>query len=910
MIRIIVRLLPAVIFFITITVEPVIFPSAKSHAAEPQSYRPGTAESPDEVKFSRPAGTFTDPFDLHLSAGEGTEIYYTTDGSKPGLSSTRYTAGSPIAIHGTRLIRARAYASDGSGDPVPGPVSTRIYSRLHPEVAGFSSDLPLVIVHQFDDVMHPTGQDYRSTVHFSVIDRDDDGRARLLSDDLHLHSRSESNYRGSSSLNFPKKQFGVRLIDDDGENRNEPILGMPSENNFIMHAPYDDKTLMRNAIAYQLSRDMGRYAPRTRFVELFLHDGDGPLTSSHYHGVYMLVERIKWDNNRVNITKIEPEDNSGPEITGGYIINYDRDVHFRSTNRNTGFALVRPQHEDITPQQRSWIAQYIGDLETALFGSNYRDPDTGYAAWLDPDSFIDHHLITEALKEIDGYRLSTFLHKDRGGRLVMGPVWDFNISLGNGDYLEAWQPHGWYYPQISLRDYLNGWYTRLFQDPDFAEQYRRRWWELRQGPFSTEHITNMIRRFADLLDEAQERNFQRWDILGEWVWPNHFVGQSYEDEIDYMTWWIGERLDWIDSQMGTPPDDIQNPLRYFWYFGDEMVNNTPLETIEATYSLVDAARIRFHSALDGYPFEEGHPQWRMASMERRNRPTDINYHPAGNDGRPFDANRMRALQIRQPFTGGGGENTLIFEAPTTGMEKIIFRFAAMDEGAAEALLIDYSVDGASVSQSGEEWPSDTLESTATTDDSETEVSAGDNRPAVTAWTTDGLDRHRLPLKHAFQLYQVDFSDIEAARNNPDFRIRIRFDGDPALLAADNGDRVTFSNFSLGSVADPFYDTRADKDEDIHNTPDRFQLMQNYPNPFNPSTVIPFSVPVQGRVRLEVFDITGRNIATLTDRHYEAGFHQVRLDGSGFASGVYLVRAAITMDDGRRMIDSRTIALIR
>lgn len=867
-----VRLVALLLFFVTILPDPGSFHFATAGAAEPQDFDTAFAEPPGAPEFSHPSGTFTDPFDLHLSAGEGAQIYFTTDGSIPGRSSTRYMAGSPIAIHGTRLIRARAFTTDLSGDPVPGPVSTKIYSRLHPDVAGFSSDLPLVIVHQFDDVMHPTG-DYRSTVYFSVIDRDGDGRARLLSDDLHLHSRSEANYRGSSSLNFPKKQFGVRLIDDHGENRNEPILGMPSENNWIMHAPYDDKTLMRNAIAYQLSRDMGRYAPRTRFVELFLHDGDGPLTSSHYHGVYMLVERIKWDNNRVHITKTGPEDNTEPEITGGYIINYDRDVHFRSTNRNTGFALVRPQHQDITPQQRNWIARYIGDLETALFGSNFRDPDSGYAAWLDPDSFIDHHLITEALKEIDGYRLSTFLHKDRDGRLVMGPVWDFNISLGNGNYLEAWQPHGWYYPLLGTRAYLNGWYTRLFQDPDFAERYRLRWWELRQGPFSTEHISSMIRHYADLLDEAQERNFQRWRILGSWVWPNHFVGQTYEDEIDYMTWWIGERLKWIDSQMGAPPDDIQKPLRYFWYFGDEMVNNTPLESIEASYSLVDAARIRFHSALEGYPFDEEHPQWRKASMERRNRPTDLNYHPTGNDGRSFDANRMRALQIRQPFTGNGGENTLIFEAPTTGMDGVVLRFAAMDEGAADALLIDYSVDGTNGSQN-----------------------------SGRSWTTEGLEQYHFALEPTFRLYQIDFREIEAARDNPNFQIRIRFDGDPALLADDSGHRVTFNNISITSAPEDTAPTRTDNQREI---PSSVRLHQNHPNPFNPETVISYTLPEQTRVRLTVYDVLGREIAVLVDEIRDPGHHSVSWNARNVASGLYFSR----LDAGGTPI-TRTMSLVK
>lgn len=833
---------------------------------------------PGPPEFSHPAGTFTDPFELHLSAGEETEIYYTTDGGIPDRSSQRYNEGDPIEMHGTRMIRARAYREGHQ----PGEVVTKIYSRLHPNVADFDSDLPLVIVHQFEETMlencdnpdSPSNCE-RTLVYFSVIDRDDDGRARLLSDDLHVHGRSESNYRGTSSLSmFPKRQFGVRLIDEDDENRNEPILGMPSENNWIMHAPYDDKTLMRNAVAYRLSRDMGRYAPRTRFVELFLHEGDGPVTSGHYHGVYMLVERIKWDDNRVDITKVGPADNQEPEITGGYIINYDRDVHFRSDERNTGFALVRPQDWDITPEQRNWISGYIGDLERALFGPDFDDPQQGYAAWLDPESFIDHHLITEALKEIDGYRLSTYLHKERGGRLVMGPVWDYNISLGNGNYLQAYNPLGWYYTQISEEDYMNGWYSRLFDDPEFEKRYRERWWELRDGPFATEHITGLIRDYADLLDESRQRNFDRWQILGEYVWPNHFIGDTYDEEVDYMVDWIEQRLSWIDSRMGTPPDKPKSQLRYFWYFGDEMANNTPFETLEPRYALVDSARIRFESALDGYPFDEDHPEWRNASMERRNRPTDVNYRPEGNHGRGYDMNRMRALQVRQPFTGDGGENTMVFEVPTTGLDDVVFRFAAMDEAAVDELIIDYSADGEET------------------------------------WTTDGLDEYRHPLIFEFRKYEIDFSEIDDAAGNPDFRIRIRFDGDD--MSADDGNRVTFNNFSLGTPADEPRDVSASGDDEKtrETTPDQFKLGEGYPNPFNPETTIPFTLAEHADVRITVYDVTGRQVARLADERYSSGSHQVTFDAGQLASGVYLVRAEMAAGYGEQHNFTRKITLIK
>jgi hypothetical protein len=809
--------------------------------------------------FSHAEGTFAEPFDLVMESGDNAVIYYTTNGELPGPSDQQYVTGNPVRVSGSVMIRARAF-SEGSE---PGPVVTKIYSQLHPDVVNFDSNLPLVIVHQFDDILDRWGE-YRSTVGFSVIDVNDDGRARLLSDDLHLQSLSESNYRGSSSLGFPKRQFGVRLIDDFGENRNEPVLGMPSENNWIMSAPYDDKTLIRNAIAYQLSRDMGRYAPRTRFVELFLHDGSGPVTASNYHGVYMLVERVKWDNNRVNITKLTPLDNAEPEITGGYIINYDRGEDFRSSTFNTPFLLIRPSVDEITPQQRSWISNYTGGIETALFGPNFRDPDIGYAAWIDTDSFVDYHLIVEALKEMDGFRLSTMMHKDRGGKMVMGPIWDYNLSTGNYEGPWSGAATGWYHTHLNTTQYLNGWYSRLFQDDAFSRRYSDRWWQLREGPYATEHIVNMIRSYADLLEEAQERNFVRWPILGEWVWEYSRVGyDTWEAEIDWLVGWVEQRMGWIDSQMPEPSGEPESRLRYFWYFGDDLINNTPLVSVDATYSLVEQAAIRFESALDGYPFTETHPLWRKASMERRNRPTDINYHPVGNQGRPYDLNTMRALQVKQPFTGNGGANTLIFEMPTSGLEGVVFSFAAMDEGAATALLIDYST-----------------------------------QPGGTVWTDIGLANDRFPLDTVYQQYTIDFSGIDETMNNPDFRVRIRFDG-PAMTA-DNGNRVTFNNFSLETVPDTT--TKVDDDK---QQPVTFRLYQNYPNPFNPGTIIPYEIPLAGNIKLEVFDVLGRRVATLVDEFQVTGRYQVPFNASGLASGVYIYR--LTMRDN---VQSRRLTLIK
>lgn len=207
----------------------------------------------------------------------------------------------------------------------------------------------------------------------------------------------------------------------------------------------------------------------------------------------------------------------------------------------------------------------------------------------------------------------------------------------------------------------------------------------------------------------------------------------------------------------------QTSLIHFWYFDESIPNNTPLEELFSTYSLTDEdSRIGFHSALAGYPFDSNHPNWRKASMERRNAPTEINYRPIANNGLPYDVNLMRGIQIKQPFTGDGGENTMIFHLPTTGYEEIVFSFAAIDEGAAESLIIDYSV----------------LEDPA--------------------WIIDGMQQSVYTLANNYLLFTVDFSpagsNISAADDNPYFKVRIRFDGDN--MDADEGARVTFNNFSL------------------------------------------------------------------------------------------------------------------
>jgi hypothetical protein len=760
-------------------VAPVNVPTDVSHGRKPDGTgawyffdepTPGSANIPTGYNaiqtppvFSHPAGTYTQPFALSLQSDAGATIYYTTNGETPTpQNGTLYT--SLFTVTTTVRIRARAYR-DGY---LPSRPETMVYSRIGADLQNFSSNLPLIILHEFNQ---PITSGDRTPASAVFIDHNNGGNTQLTGE-IALHSKIMANIRGNSSQYFyPKKMYGFHIVDDFDMNRDEELFGMPAEHNWILNGPYGDKSLMRNAIAYNVGASFGRWAPRVKFVEVFLHSGSGPVTNAHYNGVYILVERIKWGENRVNITQLEPGDNAEPEISGGYIIKKDRlneGEQGMTTTRGTTLAFVRPNENSATSEQKAWIRNYINDFENALYGPNFTNPANGYHAYIDANSFIDHFLVTELFKEIDGYRLSTFMYKDRNQKLVMGPVWDFNLSLGNGNYLSGWIPQGWYYPLLSGNDCYVGcgvrnWYTRLLEDPAYDQATKYRWWQLRQDLFSNENLSEMISEFSELLAEAQVRNFNRWPILGQYVWPNWYIAQTYQDELNWMNNWLMTRLTWMDNQMGDPPVFPEYNLLYYWLFDNSLPNDTPLESIAATYEANDDGLLQFHSALEGYPFSSTHPNWRKASMERRNSPTAINYRPEGNNGIPFGDANMRGIQIKQPFTGDGGENTLYFHLPTNNFENVVFRFAAKDEGAATHLLIDYSV-----SQSGNEWISTGL-------------------PSV-SW----------PLSGNYQLYEIDFSAIPAADNNSHFKIRIRFNG--PNMSIDNGDRVTFNNFSLDGEA--------------------------------------------------------------------------------------------------------------
>ncbi|MFT7450259.1 MAG: hypothetical protein ACI9VN_000975 [Patescibacteria group bacterium] len=411
----------------------------------------------------------------------------------------------------------------------------------------FSTDLPLVVINTTTTTM--IYDEPKVPAHMGIINNGP-GLQNSLDDPYnHYDGKISIEIRGASSQGFDKKNYGFETQLEDGSNNNISLFGMPEENDWILHGPYSDKSLLRNMLAYHMGAATGKYTPRTQLCELVINDD--------YQGVYVFTERIKRDENRVDMANLKPEDISGDELTGGYLLQIDRD---NDQIPNDGwesslpdfkfFAFDDPDYDEIVFQQYNYIKGFMDDFETDMNSSNYA---IRYSDYVDVDSWVDYFLVTEIGKHIDAFKLSFFMHKKKdsnGGKLHFGPLWDFNLAFGNFDFVCSPDPEGWSYRFRGTCDSWHPfWIRRLAEIPNVTHQTNCRWQELREGALHTDSLLQFIDENALLLEEAQVRNFDRWPIMGEYVWPNGYVGTDYPDEINFLKNWLIERLNWMDENM-------------------------------------------------------------------------------------------------------------------------------------------------------------------------------------------------------------------------------------------------------------------------------------------------------------------------------------------------------------------------
>jgi hypothetical protein len=493
------------------------------------------------------------------------------------------------------------------------------------------SNLPIIVINTFGV---PIPDEPKITAHMGIIDNGP-GVPNSLDDPF-------TNYDGnigiemrgqSSQYFFPKKSFSVETRDNTGENLDVPLLGMPPENDWVLYAPYTDKSMLRNVVSFEIFRKMDNYATRSVFCEVVIN--------GEYKGVYTLMEKIKKDDNRVDIAALNPDDILGDELTGGYIIKVDKvdwDFEYGTDGWKSNpvpaypnamdiiFQYYYPEPDEIADEQRAYIKEFITNAENTLCMYYFSNPYIGYQQYFDVLSFIDFMLLSEISKEVDKYRYSTYFHKKKdsdGGKLYAGPAWDFDLGYGNVDY---WDPGvnytGWLYQMVEPVEWgIMFWWKRMMEDPYFKDMAKTRWTWLRQNKLADNDIHAMIDSILLHIDEAKDRNYERWPILGQYVWPNYdWAGNDFEDEVDYFEHFLFNRLNWMDNSFFgdilhpaagiSAGQNTLNVVLYNDYFDETdlendhfTLNHAPagVEIEGVIYNSASDCQLLLSSDLSGYP---------------------------------------------------------------------------------------------------------------------------------------------------------------------------------------------------------------------------------------------------------------------------------------------------------------------
>jgi hypothetical protein len=326
--------------------------------------------------------------------------------------------------------------------------------------------------------------------------------------------------RGQSSQTFPKQSYAIELRDAQGADRKLPLLGMPADGDWVLYGPYNDKTLMRNVVAYATARAIGRYAARTRFAELHL---DG-----RYQGVYVLTEKLELGDDRV-------EGEALLEFTFPFQAR-SKAPSFRTPVKRRPVVWEDPERGDLSRERARAIAGRVRAAERALYGPGR------WRRHVDEASAIDFVLLNELFKNQDAFHASTYMALHADGKLRLGPVWDFDISMGNSDYGPSRRLRGW---MLAGRD----WAERLYRDRAFTRRVAGRWRELRAAGLRRRVLAAVDRSRAELRGHVT-RNFARWPVLERRIWPNPRARGSYRAELRFLRSWLSRRIGWIDRNIG------------------------------------------------------------------------------------------------------------------------------------------------------------------------------------------------------------------------------------------------------------------------------------------------------------------------------------------------------------------------
>ena len=482
------------------------------------------------------------------------------------------------------------------------------------------SNLPIVVIETDGGTSIPEEPKILATM--KIIWHQDGSRNYLTDIDhpefLNYDGRIGIERRGySSQMVSDKKPYGLTTLQDDNtSNNNVSLFGMPAENDWILNPLAYDQTGMRDVLAYELSNQIGQYASRSQYCEVVLN--------GNYRGLYVFMEKIKVDKNRVNIEKMDETCNQPPEVTGGYIVQANRGdndpvawtMQTYQMNWwwpvNTEFIHHYPKHENITSTQNDYIHNVFLDLESVAHSYN-TDITTGIPSVIDIPSFVDFMIMAEFTSNVDVYHLSTFFHKDRCGKLRAGPIWDYNLAFGydafgNRSGYDVWQ--------FDNQDNTGPRFWKdLFDTDAFRCYFAKRWFEVTEDgmPLDYNLISNRIDEIDTLIAEAISRDNQRWNQMNQ-----------HAQYVNNMKNWIQQRINWLNNNIGSeqgcsdvdlPPLVISkihyHPMDWWNIDGDllefiEITNNGDDEVdltgvyfreLGVTYGFPNDAHIAGHEAI-------------------------------------------------------------------------------------------------------------------------------------------------------------------------------------------------------------------------------------------------------------------------------------------------------------------------
>lgn len=357
----------------------------------------------------------------------------------------------------------------------------------------------------------------------------------------YLQSNIDIGVRGNTSRLLPKKQYSISLLDEKGNEKEHSLLGMPKNSKWILNASFEDQSLLRNKLAYDVSRKIMEYAPRSEFCEVYLVDDGEVLNVNHYRGVYLLVEKINRGDSRVDISETVDHVEKTSFIVArnrvkpsDILLNtYGFETYLYDYNM-----IVEYPKSKLTDEKKTYINQTITQFERVLYSDLFNDPTSGYAAYLEVESFIDYFIINEFFKNTDAGIFSTYLYKDYDSKIKAGPVWDFDSAMGNSTHLfPYYDATGFYMPQTA-------WFERLIEDRLFVEKMIDRYRLLRSTYLSEEYLLKQINSYVEELGEAVQRNFEKWPVelcnQSEMLKKYYAIIQPYEHDVEALMEFLDE----------------------------------------------------------------------------------------------------------------------------------------------------------------------------------------------------------------------------------------------------------------------------------------------------------------------------------------------------------------------------------